>query len=178
MKQAFRVTLLAGAALLLAVPASAHPGHDVQASLMTGLMHPLSGVDHVSMGLVIGLIAGSAQRTVPWLLLAALAASIAGGLTAGWLGFSPGILETLLAATLLLGLMLVPFSRVMPVVSLVGAIMAMGAVHGVAHGADVPVGSTPWSYALGVVATSLALALTAMVVTRYGFMKTAAAKNR
>lgn len=62
MKKTFAVFLL-----MLALPAFAHPGHDSN-PLQDGLLHPLTGLDHLLMLLGTGALAALTGRslTLPW----------------------------------------------------------------------------------------------------------------
>lgn len=70
---------LAFALLLIAVPAFAHPGHDSN-PLQDGLLHPLTGLDHLLMLLGTGVLAALTGRTLalPLATLAFLQAQLGG----------------------------------------------------------------------------------------------------
>jgi len=132
--------LLAGLlGLAVALPAAAHPGHG-DSGLAAGLLHPITGLDHLLALLALGLWSRQ-QRHAPhlptvlpcaFLMLMALGASCAGALSAGMLP----ALETCIAATvLLLGVLAVTALRLPPWLA-VAAPGACGFLHGLAHGRE------------------------------------------
>jgi urease accessory protein len=133
--------LIAGAWSLLAIaPALAHPGHDSM-TLAAGLLHPLSGADHILAMTAVGLLAakrgGAALITWPCAFIAAMLAGYAAGL-AHRVSFSvePGIL----ASVIVLGA-LAASSVSAPLAAGLGLIGLFGLCHGYAHGAEAPAGA-------------------------------------
>ena len=49
-------TFFAVCLLVAATPAFAHPGHDSGGGFLAGLIHPLTGVDHLAAMVMIGLL--------------------------------------------------------------------------------------------------------------------------
>jgi len=128
---------LALAAVCAATPAFAHPGHPGHETLgaWAGFTHPFTGLDHMLAMLAVGLWAamrgGAARQTWPATFLAAMAVGF--NLHAS----SPWILECgVLASVILLGALTAANLRT-------GAWLgravagAAGALHGMAHAADV-----------------------------------------
>lgn len=143
-------------AILAAHGAYAHPvfpGGDA-ASLMTGLAHPLTGLDHVLGMLAIGLWAGQrAGRALLAIPLAALAAIILGG-TMGLGGLAvPGVETWIVASILCVGLAVACALRVRtPWMAAAAALFAF--FHGHAHGSELAAGAAPLAYGVGFVAAS------------------------
>jgi urease accessory protein len=137
MKPAMRYAAPSGlASLMLALPAAAHPGHDAVTGLAAGLLHPLTGMDHLLALLAVGLWSRCQRHGIvlppAFLVLMALGASSAGMLADGMLP----ALETSIAATvLLLGVLAAAALRMppQPAVALVGL---CGFLHGLAHGRE------------------------------------------
>ena len=126
-------------ACLFAGVVQAHPGHG-DASFFTGLLHPVTGLDHVLAMLAVGLWAGLRDRasapasalSLPGLFVASAALGTALGL-AGL--FNPSI-ETAVAASLLpMGLALMCGVRSHHLVALT-LVPLCGIFHGGAHGAE------------------------------------------
>lgn len=139
---------LALALLLVAVPAFAHPGHD-SSPLHDGLLHPLTGLDHLLMLLGTGVLAALTQRNL-LLPLATLAAmfvgAVFGHLFGGVLGMESMIVGSLLVAAAAL---LVPGRQVL----LALAMPLFALFHGWAHGVE----ATPsafWLFSAGFVTVS------------------------
>ena len=93
MKKTFALFLL-----MLALPAFAHPGHDSN-PLHDGLLHPLTGLDHLLMLLGTGVLAALTRRSLT-LPLATLAAMFGGAVCGHLFGDVLGM-ETLIAGSLL-----------------------------------------------------------------------------
>lgn len=148
----------AGAAVLLATAgsASAHPGHGA-ASLAEGLAHPL-GLDHLLAMVAVGLWSAAAlPRERQWAgPLAFLAAMSAGALLA-FAGLALPFVEAGIAASVLLFGAMLAFARRVPAGTGLALIAAAAALHGFAHGAELPLGASVAGYALGFLATTAAL---------------------
>lgn len=139
--------------LLAAAPAFAHPGHGLN-SLQDGLLHPLTGLDHLLMLLGTGILAALTGRSLA-LPLATLGAMFAGALLGQWFGGVPGM-EALILASLAVaaGALLLP--RRQALLALAMPLFAL--FHGWAHGVEAsPDGF--WTFSAGFVAVSAALLL-------------------
>src|SRR3954452_5327901 len=149
--------LLAGAALVLSTTlAQAHPGH-VTNDLVHGLLHPLSGLDHVLAMVAVGVLAaqlgGRALWLVPSAFVVAMALAAAVGMTGHTLiGNEFGIALSLLV----LGAAVA--ARIGMPAGIAGALVAVFAVfHGYAHGAEMPASMSALGYGLGFIAASVLL---------------------
>jgi urease accessory protein len=136
LKKAMRFVALAAVLGLVALPALAHPGHGGDSGFAAGLLHPLTGLDHLLALLAVGLW-GRGQRhgaVMPpvFLVLMALGASSAGLLQDGQL---PALEISIAATVLLLGALAAAALRMPPqlAVALVGV---CGFLHGIAHGRE------------------------------------------
>ncbi len=157
--------ILPFAALLLASPAAlAHPGEGSHAGhLMEGLLHPLTGLDHVLM--IVAASTWSALLSLRGRLL--VAACLASSVGIGALlpvGGGP-LLESAIALTVVgSGLLLAIGRRVSPWAS--GTLVAgFALVHGFAHGAEGPAHAGLYVPGL-VIATALLAALVSLVAVR------------
>ena len=143
------------AALFYSGAALAHPGH--AGGVLAGLLHPLTGIDHVLAMLAVGLWAAQLGRRAQWLLPLGFLASLAVGGALGMAGVAPALVETgIITSVLLLGL-LVGFAvrlSLLPALSIIGAFALF---HGLAHGTEMPVAESIWLYAFGFMAASAAL---------------------
>ncbi|MBV4536485.1 MULTISPECIES: HupE/UreJ family protein [Pseudomonas] len=134
--------------LLVAVPAFAHPGHDSN-PLHDGLLHPLTGLDHLLMLLGTGVLAALTRRSLalPLATLAAMfAGAVLGHLFGDVLGMESMIIGSLLVAAAAL---LVPGRQLL--LALAMPIFAL--FHGWAHGVE----ATPsafWLFSAGFVTVS------------------------
>ena len=150
---AFAAGLLALAAA--AGPALAHPGHPGYEELgaWAGLVHPFTGADHLLAMIAAGLWAarrgGRAMALWPATFLAAMTAGFVLG------GANPVWLETaVLASVTVLG-GLVALERRAPMAAELAIVGAAGALHGMAHAADV--GAAGPGFELGMLAASALL---------------------
>lgn len=126
-------------ACLFAGAAQAHPGHG-DASFLTGLLHPVTGLDHVLAMLAVGLWAGLRDRVAgpaSVLLLPGLfVASAAVGTALGLAGLFNASIETAVAASLLpMGMALICGVRSRHLIALT-LVPLCGVFHGGAHGAE------------------------------------------
>lgn len=147
---AFIATVAFLLAVLLAVPpAFAHPGTEYARSMGSGFLHPVTGFDHmlamVAVGLWAGLNGGRAVWVWPVVFVLLMLAGGALGMAHVSVPFvEPGIL----ASVVLLGL-LVAVGLQAP--TFVGAILVglFALLHGHAHGAELPLGTSALGYMAG-----------------------------
>lgn len=120
-------------ALTLALPAAAHPGHAPDSGFVAGLLHPVTGVDHLLALLAVGLWRRQQHgcRLAPtFLVMMALGAASSGGVALP-------ALELSIAATVLLLGGLAAYAPRLPQRQRQMAVLSVGAcafVHGLAHG--------------------------------------------
>ena len=121
-------------ALTLALPAAAHPGHAPDSGFVAGLLHPVTGVDHLLALLAVGLWSRQQHRCLlapTFLVMMALGAASSGGVVL------PS-LELSIAATVLLLGGLAAYAprlnaRMQPQMAVL-TVVACAFVHGLAHG--------------------------------------------
>jgi urease accessory protein len=129
------LTLIAG--MLIATPALAHPGHGAAASFAAGIAHPLTGLDHITVMIAVGLWAALKGGRALWVWPATFVGVMLAG---GALGMAhvplPYVEPGILASVVALGLM-VALAVDLPV-AVGGAIVgAFALLHGHAHGTEV-----------------------------------------
>ncbi|WP_312380808.1 HupE/UreJ family protein [Stutzerimonas balearica] len=160
-----RKILIATTLLLSPALAFAHPGHD-HAGLMSGLAHPLFGLDHLLAMLAVGLWAAQQRGAARWALpLTFVATMLFGGLL-GFAGIEMPLMETGIAGSVLALGLLVALAVRPPVAIAAGLTALFAASHGVAHGLELPALSSPWGYAAGFVAATAALHAAGYAVAR------------
>lgn len=151
-----RTPFVVTALLLTPALAFAHPGHD-HSGLMSGISHPILGLDHLLAMLAVGLWAaqqhGSARLALP---LSFVVTMLAGGLL-GFAGVQLPFMETGIAGSVLaLGLLVALAVRpAMPLAIGLTALFALA--HGMAHGLELPELASPWAYATGFIVATAAL---------------------
>jgi len=150
--------------LLLAAPAVvlAHPGHpgalagEAGASFYAGLLHPLTGLDHLCAMIVLGVWSAMTTRR-PWLAPLAFALTLLAGALLGLAGLPLPAVEPMIAVSLLaLGLLTATQAR-LPEAA--GAVVAglFALFHGHAHGAELPGDAVAAAYIGGFMAATVAL---------------------
>jgi len=146
---------LAAAALLGAPVAEAHLIGEHGAGFEAGVLHPLSGLDHLLAMIAVGIwaaqLGGRAILAVPCAFVGCMA--VGGILTV--MGVSLPLVEPgILGSVLLFGLLIATTARVPTILGM--AIVGLFALfHGHAHGTELPQATNPATYTLGfVMATS------------------------
>jgi urease accessory protein len=143
---------------LAAVPLSAlaHEETGQAAGLLAGLLHPVSGIDHVLAMIAVGLWGAVLGPPAIWVLPVAFPLVMALGGLMGLLGLPlPGVEIGIALSALVLGIMVLAELR--PPLWVAAVIVSFFAVfHGHAHGRELPAGASALLYSLGfVVATGL-----------------------
>jgi len=151
-----RRSAILAAVLLMPLPALAHPGHGEASGFLAGLMHPLSGADHLlamaTLGLWAGLLGGAARWALPGGVLTAM---VAGGVL-GAAGIAlPGVEAGILASVILLGALAALALR-LPLAAGVALAALFGLLHGHAHGVEMTAGA-PLAYGAGFLLATAAL---------------------
>lgn len=142
-------------ALLAATPALAHPGEAQGGSLLAGLLHPLTGIDHLLALAGIGLWAarGGAGRAVAVWVPVALAA----GFLLAQGGYALALVEPAVAASVVVFGLLAASALRLPDAAGLALSIGFALFHGHAHGSEA---FAPVSlFAAGFLATSVALLL-------------------
>jgi urease accessory protein len=139
---------------LLAPPVWAHEPAGQAAGFVSGLLHPVSGLDHVLAMVAVGLWGAQLGAPAIWLLPLTFPLMMAVGGFLGLLGVPlPGVEVGIAASAIVLGAVVAAESR--PPLSLVAVLVAFFALfHGHAHGTELPAGQSGFLYSIGfVVAT-------------------------
>jgi urease accessory protein len=147
-----------GAAILVLAPATAlaHREAGQVAGFLSGLAHPVSGLDHVLAMIAVGLWGAVLGPPAIWVLPVAFPVVMALGGLMGLLGFPlPGVEIGIAVSAIVLGA--VVLAELRPSLWLAAALVAFFAIfHGHAHGRELPEGTSALLYSLGfVIATGL-----------------------
>jgi len=151
-----RTTLAAILLLAAAMPAYAHVGVGTTSSFVAGFAHPLSGLDHMTVMIAVGLWAALKGGKAIWAWpLAFVGVMLVGG-ALGMLHVPVPFVEPgILASVVALGL-LVALAIDLPVSAGVAIIGLFALFHGHAHGTEVPENVGGLEYVAGfAVATAL-----------------------
>lgn len=144
---------------LTSIPALAHTGATVEASLLSGFLHPFTGFDHLLAMLAVGFWAAqqTGQKTLAipatFIITLILGFSIAlSGITL------PGVESGIATSVLILGFLIISATQLSATASLpLIAIFAL--FHGFAHGAELGAASAGL-FAIGFIAASALLHIT------------------
>lgn len=144
-------TLLALLVVLSATPAWAHVQQGQTAGFLTGVRHPISGLDHVLAMIAVGLWGAQLGPPAIWLLPVTFPMVMAVGGFLGLVGIPlPGVEVGIALSAVLLGLMVAREGR--PPLWLAATLVAFFAVfHGHAHGTELPAGQSGLLYSIGFV---------------------------
>ena len=139
---------------LWAQTAWAHVGQGEAFGLLTGFLHPLSGLDHVLAMVAVGLWGAQLGAPAIWVLPLAFPLVMATGALLGFLGVSiPGVEYGIAASAIMLGAA-VAFEVRPPIVVAALLVGFFAIFHGHAHGTELPPGESALLYSMGfVVAT-------------------------
>ncbi|MCB1744411.1 MAG: HupE/UreJ family protein [Gammaproteobacteria bacterium] len=148
--------LLLPALMALAPLALAHEGAGVAGGLLSGLLHPLAGPDHVCAMVAVGLWGAFLGSPAIWTLPVVFPLVMAFGGALGVLGVHvPAVEIGIAASAIVLGLMVLCAAR--PALWIAAVLVGVFAIfHGHAHGTELPSAANPLAYSIGfVVSTGL-----------------------
>ncbi|MDW6091047.1 HupE/UreJ family protein [Vibrio rhizosphaerae] len=156
--------LFLGLMVLFSPLALAHPGHGGDHGFESGILHPLTGVDHLSVMISVGVLAALFGGRSRWQMpLSFIALMIVGGI----LGVSglivPGVELYIALSVVVMGLLLwrsVQISHQWVTV----LVMAFAVFHGMAHGAEMPFNSHALAYFSGFVLSTFLLHMTGIAL--------------
>ena len=160
-----RKTIILIAAYALSTYTAAHPGHEVDAhsiSFMDGLLHPLTGLDHLAAMLAVGLwsaLSATSARRI-WLAPVAFAGMLLVGALLGLNGLELPAVEPMIAASLLVMGLLVATRAQLPLAVTAGVVGVFAVFHGIAHGTELAGGGNGFAPLLGMLVATIALHLT------------------
>lgn len=150
-----------------ATPAFAHPGH-VESGAAAGLLHPLTGVDHLAAMVMVGLWAGLIAGRAIWVLPASFLTAMLGGFAYGAALHAGGMGAEMLVILSLLALGTVVALRLRaPIALAAGAAGLFGFAHGMAHGLEAPGGQAALGFAGGFLVTTALLHGAGLLLSRY-----------
>ncbi len=150
------ITLLIGA--LTPMAALAHPGHaEIGAGFVAGLLHPLTGLDHVLMIVAVSLWSAQLRPAAHVIIAASLGLFVAIGALAPASSLAGPGLEAAIALTVIGSGVLLAAGRRWPTWATACFAALFALIHGFAHGAEGPAGSA--AYVPGLIAATSGLAL-------------------
>jgi len=141
---------------VMAPAAQAHVAEGGAGSVIAGLLHPVTGLDHVVAMVAVGLWGAVLGMPAVWLLPVAFPMVMAFGGLAGMVGLPlPGVETGIALSALVLGVMVMLQQR-LPLMVAAGLVGLFALFHGYAHGLELPDGADALLFSLAfVVATGL-----------------------
>jgi urease accessory protein len=148
--------------LILLVPslAQAHPGPPGHThGFANGLLHPLTGLDHICAMIAVGLWAAQRGGRALWLVPLSFVSvmMIGGALGMGGAGV-PYVEQGIAASVLVLGILIAAAVR-LPLAASMGLVGLFALFHGYAHGAEMPATASGLEYGVGFVIATASLHL-------------------
>ena len=151
-----RSASLAAAFVLVPSLAVAHPGHE-SAGFLPGMLHPLSGMDHVLAMAAVGVFAAQLGGRALWQVPLSFVVLMGFGAILGILGIPVPLIELGIAASVITLGALIAFKASVPLTLASGLVGFFALFHGYAHGAEMPSTVSAASYGAGFVAATLGL---------------------
>ena len=145
----------------------AHIGQGTD-GLWRGIVHPLTGIDQLLAMVAVGILAAvAADRRMVWATPGAFVSGMIIGGVLGIAGVGAGFVETAVALSVialggLIAISAIPSVRMgawVPIIAL-----GFGAIHGIAHGGEVPHSASPVAYVVGFVSATIALHLSGVMI--------------
>lgn len=124
--------------LILGVPnlVFAHTGHG-DSSFLSGILHPVNGLDHLLVMLAVGLLATQYQGRSRWLLPIAFVAMMLFGFLLSAAGFGLPQVESVIAVSVMVLGACLAFNQILPLLLAACLVGIFGLFHGAAHGTEV-----------------------------------------
>jgi urease accessory protein len=155
--------ILLAVLILMPLPALAHTGEGAH-GFLSGVLHPLTGTDHLLAMFAVGLWAASLGGRAIWALPLAFVVALAAGGVTGVTGIRlPSVEAAILASLMVFGVAAAIALR-LPLGAALAGTAVFGLAHGLAHGSEVTGDFLP--FASGFVLASLGLHLAGLAVGR------------
>ena len=132
-------------------PALAHAETGKASGFLSGIKHPISGLDHVLAMIAVGIWGAQLGKPAIWILPVTFPMVMAFGGMLGLMGLPiPGVEVGIALSALLLGIMV--FGEFRPPLVVAAILVGFFAVfHGHAHGTELPAGASGLHYSIGFV---------------------------
>ena len=155
--------------VLLADSALAHDGQT--GGFLTGLSHPVSGLDHIAAMIAVGLWGSQLRKPAVWVLPVAFPMVMAFGAFLALVGLGlPGVEIGIALSAVVLGGMVLWATEVPLAVSLL-IVSAFAVFHGQAHGTELPEDQNSLAYSVGFVISTGLLHATGIAIGAIHYWK-------
>jgi len=158
MKGKYWSAAIFGVAASLFVPiAAAHTFGAHGAGFVSGITHPLTGLDHMLAMIAVGMWAAQLGGRARWAVPLAFVGMMALGAILAAAGLILPAVETGIAASVLILGLLIAFSSRMPVLLGMALVGVFAIFHGHAHGTELPQAASAVAYGLGMLLATVGL---------------------
>lgn len=140
---------VAASFLFMPTLASAHTGFSEASGLLHGMIHPISGMDHLLAMIMVGVLAQQLGRRAIWLVPITFLSLMTIGGALGIFGFNISLIETGIAASVIMLGAMVAIDAKIPISVAMGVVGFFALFHGYAHGAEMPENIGGFTYAVG-----------------------------
>lgn len=148
-RRSVALTLLASLAVAAPTAAFAHTGHGEASGFLSGLSHPIGGLDHVLAMVMVGVLAWQIGGRALWLLPVTFVGVMALGGALGVAGVDVPFIEVGIALSIVVLGAVVAFGAKAPMAVLLAIVGFFAIFHGHAHGAEMPEGAGGLAYGAG-----------------------------
>ena len=156
--------VLAIAAFVVAQPAFAHEQAAAGGGLVRGLLHPLSGMDHLIAMVAVGIWGAQLGAPAIWVLPITFPMVMAVGGVLGVLRIPLPMPEVMIALSALVLGAAVAMRLRLPFAAAAVVVAVFAIFHGHAHGAELPSSANPLAYGVGFVTATGLLHLCGIVI--------------
>ena len=140
----------------LAAPASAHTGLGTTNGLSAGFLHPVSGIDHMTVMIAVGIFATQLAPRALYLVPLTFMGVMVIGAGLGMAGISLPFVEAVIAFSVLAMGVAVAMGWRLPLAAAMALVGTFAVFHGYSHGAEMPLEASGYAYGAGfVLATGL-----------------------
>ncbi len=165
-KHVFRLVAGSMIAAAFVSQAAAHGGHSESIGFPTGMLHPLTGWDHLMAALAVGAFAARLRNGASLGVTAAFATALGGGFALSRTSIALPLLEPMILASIVgIGAMAVAAER-LKFPPAIAALACFGVFHGYAHGAGAGAHATT-GFLIGVIASTCVLIAFAAAAFRH-----------
>jgi urease accessory protein len=154
---------IVGALTLVATGAHAH-ALEGGGGLAGGLAHPFMGLDHLLAMIAVGLWAAQLGRRAVWQVPIAFVAMMVIGFGLARQGFSIPMAEPMVVASVAVLGAIVACALRMPVGMGAALVSVFAVFHGFAHGIEMPLATSAWTYAAGFATATAGLHLVGLLL--------------
>ena len=150
--------------LCLATSVYAHTGEESANGFLAGVLHPLSGFDHLLAMVAVGIWGATLGMPLIWVLPVAFPMLMVVGGILGIVGVPLPFIESGIATSVIVLGAAIALAWRAPLPVAVAIVSAFGVFHGYAHGAELPKAASPAAYVAGFVLCTGALHLAGVAI--------------